>query len=225
MLIKQNVQLYLFGDSICFGQLISGHRTWASSLAESLEGLNSEHKTFLVQNVGVNGNTTRQALERLNYDVTSHAPKYVLIQFGMNDCNYWKSDGGLPRVSPKAFMANLEEIVRKCFKSGVSHCFINTNHPSRKGAFKHVHDITYDESNRQYNDHIREAVNIMQNSGLEITLFDIEKIWCDYLTSYSNLNLSDLLLDDGIHLSLSGHQLYSTSIVNEIFNQISGFEF
>jgi len=94
MLIKQNVQLYLFGDSICFGQLISGHRTWASSLAESLEGLNSEHKTFLVQNVGVNGNTTRQALERLNYDVTSHAPKYVLIQFGMNDCNIGKVMGG-----------------------------------------------------------------------------------------------------------------------------------
>ena len=110
----QTIKLYLFGDSICFGQLVSSYKTWASSLATALEKLNNSETRFLVQNAGVNGNTTRQALERLYYDVISHSPKYVLIQFGMNDCNYWETDRGLARVSPTAFMANLKEIVCKC---------------------------------------------------------------------------------------------------------------
>jgi len=220
MTSKKNIQLYLFGDSICFGQLISGHRTWASLLAKSLEDLNNNDYSFVVQNAGVNGNTTRQALERLHYDVTSHLPKFVLIQFGMNDCNYWTSDFGLPRVSSKAFAANLEEIVHKCIGSGVRYCFINTNHPSNKGTFKHINSLTYDQSNREYNLLIREAVHVMQKKDLPVTLFDIEHAWFDYLEEYKEVSLRDLLLDDGIHLSLLGHELYSNLVIDKIVYQI-----
>ena len=123
----------MFGDSICFGQLVSGHKTWASAFARSLEALNSDDCRFLVQNAGVNGNTTRLALERLNYDVASHQPSYVIIQFGMNDCNYWESDVNLPRVSPTAFKSNIIEIVEKCLASGAKHCFEHKSTPQIEG--------------------------------------------------------------------------------------------
>ena len=35
-------KIYLFGDSICFGQLISGHKTWAAAFARSLEARNTK---------------------------------------------------------------------------------------------------------------------------------------------------------------------------------------
>ena len=128
--------LYLFGDSICFGQLIGSYKTWASLLCKSLELSFSDNINFSVQNAGVNGNTTRQALERLHYDVISHRPDYVLIQFGMNDCNYWRSDNGQPRVSKGAFLHNLVEISQKCISSGVNALILSTNHLSDKGVLK-----------------------------------------------------------------------------------------
>jgi lysophospholipase L1-like esterase len=211
---KNQVKFYLFGDSICYGQLVSVHNTWVSKLASSLELMCKEKIEFFVQNAGVNGNTTRQALERLYYDVTSHRPDYVLVQFGMNDCNYWETDGGMPRVSPESFRANLEEIVAKCSATGVRHTFLNTNHPSLKGSFKHLSDITYDDSNKQYNTYIREAYENLKRQRYQISLNDIESSWTEYLSdNISSIHLSDLLLADGIHLSLSGHDLYARLLI------------
>jgi acyl-CoA thioesterase-1 len=217
------VKLYLFGDSICFGQLVSSHKTWATVLATALEKLHIPGKQFLVQNAGVNGNTTRQGLERMYYDVTSHSPDYVLIQFGMNDCNYWETDRGMPRVSPAAFIANLQEIVNRCLCIGVKHCFINTNHLSMKGAFRHIDYQTYDQSNHEYNKLIREVVNSMARE-MRISMFDIEEVWVRHLRDNPLVNLQDLLLEDGIHLSDSGHQLYINSLIPRLIEQINEME-
>ena len=86
------------------------------------------------------------------YDVTSHSPDYVLVQFGINDCNYWASDKGCSRIS-KAFIANIEEIVEKALMAGSKHCFINTNHPINKenSTIDECICKTYDESNLEYN--------------------------------------------------------------------------
>lgn len=212
----QVIKFYLFGDSICFGQLISCHQTWASSLAQAIESLNNSERQFLVQNAGVNGNSTRQALERLHYDVTGHIPDYALVQFGMNDCNYRKSDYGMPRVSPKAFVANLEEIIEKISLAGAKHCFLNTNHPSLKGAFSYYAKKTYDESNCEYNELIRNAYYSLKSSGMPLTLFDNDLVWRDYLKKEPSVDLQELLQDDGIHLSRKGHLLYEDTIIAKI---------
>lgn len=174
MTSKKIVKVYLLGDSICFGQLVNSYQTWPSLVARALNAKEKNETTYLLQNAGVNGNTTRQALERLHYDVTSQRPMFVLVQFGMNDCNYWRTDGDQPRVSPAAFKANLVEIISKCHSSGVRHCFLNTNHPSAKGPFEHVQRLTYDESNQEYNTYIRQVAEEMHWKGARLTSFDIE---------------------------------------------------
>jgi acyl-CoA thioesterase-1 len=208
------IKLFLFGDSICFGQLVSGHNTWAVKLSQSLENSSILNNDILIQNAGVNGNTTRQALERLHFDVNSHRPDYILLQFGMNDCNYWESDYGLPRVSPDSFRSNLEEIAQKCFASGVKRLILNTNHPTLKGSFKHLNRITYDQSNKQYNNYIRESYEKLLHDGYPIILNDIEIYWNNFLeANSSNFHLRNLLLTDGIHLSVKGHELYTKCIL------------
>ena len=64
------------------------------------------------------------------YDIQSHEPDLLLVQFGMNDCNFWESDRGNPRVSLDAFRANLREIYTRAFSFGVHNVIQLTNHPS-----------------------------------------------------------------------------------------------
>ena len=97
-------KLIFFGDSICTGQYVSIHKGWVNKLSKSLSSEN-----IMILNSSVNGRTSRQALEDMPYHVQEQRPNYLVIQFGMNDCNYWESDKGVPRVSPKSFEANIIE--------------------------------------------------------------------------------------------------------------------
>jgi acyl-CoA thioesterase-1 len=150
-------------------------------------------------NAGVNGNTTRQALERIGYDVQVHEPDVVVVQFGLNDCNRWESDGGLPRVSADAFEMNLIEIVDRCRAAGAKAVIVNTNHPTRKG-------LPYDGDNSSYNDRIRRAGEARPT----VVVSDIE---CAFGTAVAKgMPLESLLLADGVHISEDGHGLYVDSL-------------
>jgi acyl-CoA thioesterase-1 len=212
MQIKKK-SFYLFGDSICYGQLVSPDLTWAMALSTAINNLSIFEGNVLLQNTGVNGNTTRQALERMHYDVTFYSPDYLMIQFGMNDCNYWLTDIQLPRVSPKAFVANLEEMVLRALASGTRHVFLNTNHPSLKGKFPHVSKKSYDQSNAEYSELVRVAHSNMVKDQLPVTLIDLEAAWNRKLHEKTVGSLDSLLLADGIHLSVSGHKLYAEVVL------------
>lgn len=151
-----NIKFFLFGDSICFGQLVSHHLTWISRLSSRVSGILGSEFGVLIQNASINGNTTRQALERMSYDITSHQSDVLLVQFGMNDCNYWQTDFGAPRVSPRSFDSGLLEIIDRAIAAGVKHIFLATNHPSTKGEFPHLVGLSHAESNQKYNAIIRD---------------------------------------------------------------------
>jgi len=211
------LRVLFFGDSICVGQFVSIHKTWVSQISSKLENFaKSYNKNLLVINASVNGNTTRQALERMPYDVQSHKPDIAVIQFGINDSNCWQTDLGNPRVSPKAFNANLEEIITRCFTFGAKSIFLNTNHPSGRDfeplPFK---KIAYQENNKLYNTIIRE---VAQNNP-QIILNDVEFIFEEY-TKQNREQLLSLLLPDLIHLSEKGHNIYYDYICPKIENEI-----
>jgi acyl-CoA thioesterase I len=108
------LRVVFFGDSICVGQGVSLFKGWVTKIASGLDLLSQEiGREIVVVNASVNGNTTRQALERMPYEVQSHGVDILLTQFGLNDCNLWLTDGGLPRVSADAFAANLKEIIAR----------------------------------------------------------------------------------------------------------------
>jgi len=91
-----------FGDSLTFGTGAGPDESYPSRLA-SLLGRD-------VINAGVPGNTTAEALQRLEDDVLAHNPRIVLITLGGND---------LMRDVPRddAF-ENLEVIVRRIHQQG-----------------------------------------------------------------------------------------------------------
>jgi acyl-CoA thioesterase-1 len=205
MIDVQAIKVFFFGDSICFGQGISLHKGWVPRVSAKLDKVAQDHdRKILVVNSSVNGRTTRQALEHMPYEIQSHQPDVLIVQFGMNDCNYWETDGGNPRVSPKAFAANLEEIVTRACTFGAKKVLLNTNHPTGRDECPMLHtNVTYQQSNEQYNEIIRQ---VAADLGSKIILNDMESV---FRACASNRDqLLRLLLPDQLHPSEAGHDLY-----------------
>lgn len=204
------IRFAFFGDSICVGQGVSIHSGWVVKIAARLEQITlNGSRELVVFSSSVNGSTTRQALERMPYEIQSHGVDLLYVQFGMNDCNHWQTDRGLPRVSPMAFEANLHEIIDRGFRSGAQRIFINTNHPTTRDRQPMPGtSLTYEEGNRQYNEIIRKVVLARSD---DVVLVDIESIFKRRISEDPHLR-DQLVLDDGLHLSLAGHELYFEAV-------------
>ncbi len=196
--MKDTIKLFFFGDSIMLGQGVSLHQSWVSRISAAI-GLIAEkrYRKIITINASINGDTTRTALERMPFDVQSHGVDIIVIQFGLNDCNCWESDGWLPRVSPDAFKANLNEIIQRAQVFGARKTFLLTNHPVNK------------LSNSVYN----KAIRNVSHEHPSVELIDVE-------INFYNKKLQDLLLDDGIHPNLKGHDLYFNSLLNIISHAV-----
>ena len=205
---KRQIRVFFFGDSICFGQGVSIHKGWVTRISAYLSELSkSIGCDVLLTNASINGNTTRQALERMPYDIQSQNPDIIIVQFGMNDCNYWQTDKGNPRVSPRAFEANLEEIIIRAFTFGVQKILLNTNHPTgRDQTVMPYATITYQQSNERYNQIIR---SVASGFGERVVLNDIAAACLKYTQNDRSVLLRLLLPEpDILHLSEAGHDLY-----------------
>jgi lysophospholipase L1-like esterase len=202
------MKFIIFGESVCYGQFVSPHLIWATKLSEFLQ---NRTQSLWLNNSSGNGDTTRLALERMPFDVQTHGIDIFYTQFGFNDCNYWKSDCGVPRVSEVAFKCNLIEIISRARKFGAKKVLIGTNHSTLKTSKFDGFNLSFQESNERYNEIIRE---VAQES--KAILVDHENIW-----KSKSLNLSEYLLPDQIHLSQLGHQIYFEEISNSLIKNVS----
>src|SRR5579859_4435538 len=147
-------RIIFFGDSICVGQGISPNQSWLTRLAADVEEIcGVEPDAPAVYNCSANGHTSRLALERIGYDVQSHGVDIMVLQFGLNDCNYWVSDRGLPRVGEQSFVASLHEIIDRAIWFGAKRILLHTNHLTTKILEdKDFFKVSYADSNRRYNE-------------------------------------------------------------------------
>ena len=210
--MAKNLKLVFFGDSICVGQGISIHDSWVVKISKKLTNpSNSINHSLLITNSSVNGRTTRQAIENMPYEIQNHGCEILLIQFGMNDCNYWKTDKGLPRVSKEGFKANLNEIIARAKNFGAKLIMINTNHPTPRNKLFEYANLSYQQSNLEYNQIIREVAK----ENEQVVLNDVEKhIFKLILENKTKLN--NIVLDDKLHLSLIGHEIYYDLIYTKL---------
>lgn len=209
--------IIVFGDSICFGQLVSPHLSWVTRLSSFLSVFaKALGQTVLLSNVSVNGCTSRQALERMPFDVQSHSPDIVLIQFGLNDCNTWQTDNGLPRVSQKAYEANLHEMVDRAIAFGARKTIFLTNHPVTKVVSSRAKDgISYADRVLVYNDIVRAVAEARVSDSAR--LLDMEQKIMAAVCGH-NKSVSTFLNSDGLHLNEIGHDAYFLA-AKEIFEQ------
>lgn len=202
------IKVTFFGDSVCVGQGVSIHDGWVARVSKALGELAERYSSeIVVSNMSGNGRTTRQALEVMPYEVQFYHPDILIVQFGLNDCNRWESDSGLPRVSKDAFMANLHEIINRAIAVDVKKVFINTNHPTTSIDEKRF-AVSYQKLNEEYN----RIVRLVAMTHRRVTLSDIELAFFDYAQQRDRY-VSDLLLEgDFLHINTQGHKLYFDTI-------------
>ena len=193
------------GDSITFGQYVDPAQRWTSLIGDAiLRQYLPTAINFLLLNRGVSGETTRQGLERFPSDVQQHRPDILTLQFGLNDCNCWVTDGGLPRVSEAAYRANLVEMIDRARQFGARQIILSTNHPTLRHKVL-LGGESLEVRRQRYNRHVRD---VAAASGVQ--LCDIEATFA----SLSEGELAEMLLPypDELHLSSAGHRLYASGI-------------
>lgn len=164
------------GDSITYGQFLPERsKAWPYLLFG-----------WEVLAAGVSGDTTRLGLERFPRDVQAHQPTAVVIQFGHNDANRWETDHGLQRVSDRAFMANLEEMVDRC-RTFEAEPFLCSLTPSYRSDLHASDTYAYDQIIREV-----ARVNI-------VPLIDVRLAFAK----------REYLMEDGLHLTELGHRVYA----------------
>ena len=204
---SDRVHLVHMGDSITEGQYISPSVRWTSLIERRLAERWDQNR-FVTFNRGISGETTRMGLERFPTDVQNLRPDVMTLQFGMNDCNCWETDGGVPRVSEAAFSANMTEMISRARVFGAKQIVLATNHCSLR-RYEMTSGEVYEAANARYSELSR---TVARQAGVEL---------CDIripFEQFDDAELDRLLLPypDHLHLSIEGNELYADLIWPQI---------
>lgn len=212
--VNPSITVIFMGDSITEGQYVTPDLRWSDLVASRVREAFGENEGDLhfFHNRGISGETTRDALGRYSHDVQSMRADVMTLQFGLNDCNCWDTDRGLPRVSELAYRANLIEMISRARHFGVKEIIVSTNHCTLRHK-KMANDKTLEEGRVHYNEIVRE---VAAQTG--VTLCDIEKSF----NHFSRDQLAQLLLPepDVLHLSPEGHTYYANVIYPYVLKAI-----
>lgn len=111
------------GDSLTFGAGVSEDQAWPTLLGQS--------SGWVVENGGVNGDTSEMGLKRLPALLDEHRPELVLVTLGGNDM--------LRQISEDQTIKNVEQIIASSRIAGARVVLLATPRPSIAGAvFKNL---------------------------------------------------------------------------------------
>jgi lysophospholipase L1-like esterase len=192
------------GDSITFGQYLDPSLRWTTLVEDRLNDSFGDDVEIRAFNRGISGETTRMGLERFPRDVQDLRPEVMTLQFGLNDCNCWMSDDGLPRVSEAAFRANLVEMIERARRFGARAIVLATNHRTLRRDVLPSGEV-YEDANERYSEIARDAADV---TGVDL---------CDIRAAFDPFDdekLAAMLLPapDLLHLSEEGNAVYAEAI-------------
>jgi lysophospholipase L1-like esterase len=201
--LNSGIRIVYFGDSITYGQYLDPELRWTSIVDARLRG-RFPTTTFETFNRGVSGETTAMGLARFAPDLQDLEPILVTIHFGLNDCNCWLTDRGLPRVSEDAYRANLLEMIQRARHFGARRIIVMTNHRTLRRDPMISGDI-YEDASSRYSAIMREVA-----AGSGVNLCDIRSGF----EAFDDESLDRLLLPapDRLHLSAAGNDAYANLI-------------
>lgn len=103
------MRICILGDSVTYGGYV--HNNWVNLLRWHLE--KNASKDYEVFNLGINGNTSHDILQRIQVELAARNPDLVVLACGVNDSCTVKN---IPTVTEQEFAANVKKI-SKCARS------------------------------------------------------------------------------------------------------------
>jgi len=197
--LRKNLQAGHPSRVVCFGDSVTGiyyhtgsRRAYPEMLELVLRRIAPQADIHVI-NAGVSGNTTVDALNRIEGDVIAHHPDLVTVMFGLND---------MTRVSLDDYRANIKSIVTKCRDTGIEVVLVTPNNVIDTGTRP-------TEKLIQYCDALREL-----GTELQIPV-------CDIYQEFDAVRAHDafqwrLLMSDEIHPNMDGHKRIAAAIANKI---------
>lgn len=200
----RTITVVYMGDSITFGQYLDPSLRWTTLVEARLSEAFGDEVEIRGFNRGISGETTRMGLERFPRDVQEVRPDVMTLQFGLNDCNCWVTDAGLPRVSETAFRANLVEMIERARRFGAKAIVLSTNHRTLRRDVLPSGEV-YEDANGRYSEIARD---VAEETGVD--LCDIQVAF----EAFDDERLSAMLLPapDLLHLSEQGNAVYAETI-------------
>jgi lysophospholipase L1-like esterase len=189
-----DVRIVCFGDSITGVYYHTGGlRAWSHLLEHALRTAYPQVRIEVI-NAGVSGNTTAEALARMEGDVLGLKPHLVAVMFGMND---------VVRRSPFEFKDNLKDIVSRAMAQGIEVVLMTPN------------TVHADDPSRS-NDRLAAYADIVRRVGTELGV-----PVADCFRRYQEVAAGDRqawvrLMSDAIHPNLHGHKLFAQEVAGII---------
>lgn len=98
----------MFGDSVTYAGYIKN--SWANLIKLDLESNSQEDVEFF--NLGINGNTSDDILNRFDVEAQARQPELIIFAFGVNDSGYI-FDTNKPLVEIQNFETNVKILLIK----------------------------------------------------------------------------------------------------------------
>lgn len=213
--------IVMFGDSTTAPR--GATKVYAALVENRLQSIGS---TLTVHNAGVSGNTTREAVKRLQSDVLRYQPRIVVMQFGINDSavDVWrKPPATAPRVSLEDFIQNYRSMIVEAQKQKAKVIVMTTNPLCWTGKLRELYGKPPYQPDAEdgfdspflarYNDELRKLA-----AELKVTLVDVREAYPEFAAAHHTT--VDGLLLDGMHPNDLGHQLVSELLVPAIRNAL-----
>jgi lysophospholipase L1-like esterase len=209
--------IVMFGDSTTAprGKL----KVYAMRVETMLQSIGS---SLGVHNAGIGGNTTRDALKRLQSDVLKYKPRVVVMQFGINDSavDVWKNPAATaPRVPLTEYLANLRRMIAAAQEAKTKVILMTTNPLRWTSKLREVYgkppyDLAAEDGFDSatlagYNEALRKLA-----AELKVPLVDVRAAYPDFAAKHQT-TIEGMLLD-GMHPNDLGQELVAELLVPAI---------
>jgi len=192
LLVKDGQTVAFMGDSITgMGWGVSG-----GFVHLVVDGLAANGVKITPIPAGVGGNRSVEMLKRVDADVISKKPDWLLLSCGVNDV--WSRT-----IDLDTFKKNMTEIVDKVQAAGIKVMILPPT-------------PIYEGSKNEFNDKLGGYVDFMKQLAKERNLpcADIHQAWLDYIAAQAQPDNGNLVTVDGVHPNPDGHLLFAKTILS-----------
>lgn len=181
-------RICIFGDSVVWGACIPRREAWTDLLRNYLD----EKFNYGVElyNLGIDGNTSKDVLQRLDAEAQKRNPDIIICAVGAND-SIFRSDNQFD-VSKSVFLQNLSDIFEQAKKHTRHVLFVGLV----KGSDRETIPLKRSSTGKCYSKHAVKKYDRYIKAFTEqnnIPFVDVFTV------------LSDEDFDDGLHPNIQGH--------------------
>jgi isoamyl acetate esterase len=225
------MKIICLGDSLTRGvSYIKGRfRIVKESYPSVLQQLFSSTTSVTFINKGIFNDNSDLLVQRLNKDVISEKPDYVIIGIGGNDCNFrWDEVAKNPEKEHEAivpidrYLDNIKRIVTNLRESSITPIVLTLPYLDPVRYYKYL-TRTYDKSISHWicmNGGIENG-HCLYNRSLNHLIDQLNVIKIDLRAALKKAgDFSELISEDGIHLTAEGYKEISIVIFNELKNVV-----